>query len=537
MATTYADALYALKRSFLIVGLTGYTGSGCSTAARLLMGRKKIELPEIPNDNTTEARKHRKLYATWRDMEWEDFINIGVGPVIFSFMVRQSLSGTFKSNPLGFIRQISLPHKRQLAGLKLIDCDKSLTTSQLKLLLASFKEAAKLYRKFKANYELAEFISLMQDCGDSIRRYGRLPAPKAPASSPDNMWKIPEAITKIISAYRKCEGKSHFVIDAFRNPYEVEFFKKRYSEFYLVAILRDQESRNRSLDKLTGDEKADLTKRERGEFAGEKTRENISEWVVKQNLDECIQKADMFINNRHDNNKRYRELKCHLVRLIALAWKPGVIPPTDDERGMQIAFTARQMSGCISRQVGAAVVGEHGYILGVGWNDPPEGQTPCSLRTGHELVNDATAKCFSDYEQSATFVTHITSARDEEKPFCFRAELAKMTGKKQAEYTRSLHAEENAFLQTAKIGGSAIAGATLYTTASTCTLCAKKAYQLGVLRIVFVEEYPDLAYQQTIRSGTKEIDFVHFEGVVGAAFFKLFAPTMPEKDLIELYSG
>ena len=38
---TYGNALLRLKRRFLIFGLTGYTASGCSTAARLLLKSKK----------------------------------------------------------------------------------------------------------------------------------------------------------------------------------------------------------------------------------------------------------------------------------------------------------------------------------------------------------------------------------------------------------------------------------------------------------------------------------------------------------------
>jgi len=75
----------------------------------------------------------------------------------------------------------------------------------------------------------------------------------------------------------------------------------------------------------------------------------------------------------------------------------------------------------------------------------------------------------------------------------------------------------------------------LYTTASTCTLCAKKAYQLGVSRIVFIEQYPDYAYQQTIQSGSRIIKYEQFEGVSGNAFFRLYAPIVPEKDLVDYY--
>jgi len=39
--TTYADAIHHVKRGFLTIGLTGFTGSGCSTARRILESTTK----------------------------------------------------------------------------------------------------------------------------------------------------------------------------------------------------------------------------------------------------------------------------------------------------------------------------------------------------------------------------------------------------------------------------------------------------------------------------------------------------------------
>lgn len=58
--------------------------------------------------------------------------------------------------------------------------------------------------------------------------------------------------------------------------------------------------------------------------------------------------------------------------------------------------------------------------------------------------------------------------------YCFKSEFNKMTGKSNQVHTRSLHAEENAFLQITKYGGRGIKDGSLFTTASPCELCAKK---------------------------------------------------------------
>lgn len=46
---TYKEALYSVKRGFLIIGLTGYTGSGCSTARKILENKNQDNHIPIPH--------------------------------------------------------------------------------------------------------------------------------------------------------------------------------------------------------------------------------------------------------------------------------------------------------------------------------------------------------------------------------------------------------------------------------------------------------------------------------------------------------
>lgn len=265
-----------------------------------------------------------------------------------------------------------------------------------------------------------------------------------------------------------------------------------------------------------------------------KGKDNIAWWITGQDIPACAQKADIFISPQAG---RRTHLHYHLARLLSLIHKPGSLSPSKDERCMQIAATARQMSGCLSRQVGASVIAQSGYVLGVGWNNPPEGQVPCSLRTCQELATASeTEAAYSQYEKSDRFRSHIEKKTPNTTPFCFRSELEAIQKVKKAEYTRALHAEENAFLQIAKTGGTSLANTTLYTTASTCTLCAKKAYHLGVQRIVYIDDYDDMALEHTLLTGSRKIEYEQFEGITGAAYFSLFSPLIPEKDLVEYFA-
>lgn len=142
---------------------------------------------------------------------------------------------------------------------------------------------------------------------------------------------------------------------------------------------------------------------------------------------------------------------------------------SNNESNMQIALTARYNSGCISQQVGACVTGKEGYILGVGWNDVQENSIPCVYRSASSLVleNNKDPE-FSSYELSEDFKSYVRkNLGASTDPFCFK-DL------------------ENAFLQSAKVGGVSLKNGTLYSTASPCQLCAKKAMQLGIRRIVYI---------------------------------------------------
>ncbi|MDR8402326.1 hypothetical protein NE850_39115 [Paraburkholderia sp. USG1] len=114
--------------------------------------------------------------------------------------------------------------------------------------------------------------------------------------------------------------------------------------------------------------------------------------------------------------------------------------------------------------------------------------------------------------------------------YCFKTAYNTISDDGNQVHTRSLHAEENAFLQIAKYGGQSIAGGYLFTTASPCELCAKKAYQLGIRKIFYIDPYPGIAISHVLGSGTMKPDLQLFEGAIGSAYHDLYQPVMPYKD-------
>lgn len=102
-----------------------------------------------------------------------------------------------------------------------------------------------------------------------------------------------------------------------------------------------------------------------------------------------------------------------------------------------------------------------------------------------------------------------------------------------------MHAEENAFLQISKYGGQGIKGGNLFCTASPCELCAKKAYQLGIKHIYYIDPYPGISEKHILSFGRNSINpkMKLFYGAIGEAYIRLYKPLLPYKDELELVSG
>lgn len=126
--------------------------------------------------------------------------------------------------------------------------------------------------------------------------------------------------------------------------------------------------------------------------------------------------------------------------------------PSWDQYFMEIAEIVKKRSTCLRRRVGAAIVKDN-RILSTGYNGAPKGLKHC-IETG-----------------------------------CIRAKTNVPSGERH-ELCRGLHAEQNAIIQAA-VFGTAIDGATMYTTLYPCVLCTKMIINSGIKRIVLREDYND----------------------------------------------
>lgn len=139
--------------------------------------------------------------------------------------------------------------------------------------------------------------------------------------------------------------------------------------------------------------------------------------------------------------------------------------PSWDEYFMEIAKLVSTRATCPRRSVGAIIVKEK-RILATGYNGAASGLPHCP-----------------------------PGGPDNDWPLgCMKA----------GHCIRSLHAEQNAILQAAKIGVPC-EGAAIYVTCQPCNMCAKMIINAGIRRVIYEGDYPDEFSKELFRDGKIEV--------------------------------
>lgn len=585
------DKIYKLRKNFVIIGLTGRTGSGCSTVAKILRTENAAELKsEYREVNTdpinNDVRKNRIIYQ-YIQKNWHPFTTIKASDIIFFYALQQPFdvfaSSLSSSNPdadsegkvsisdSGRSTQI----RQDLDNVKeyFLKLSKIAKECNIYLEKGNFVEANDDKEAFKKlilvdipefRTKLADALSRskkvlaneLQTWGNNVRIYDSIVKDKDEIQSEHAPSCLARKINQFIKLMRhdnenRAEKKPTLIaIDALRNPYEVLYFRERYAAFYLMSINTTEQIRKQKLFEqgYRNDEVEKLDKREGG-------KKNFKSQYTGLDIDKCIELSDIHITHDGTEYKNNRKLTNQIITFIALMLHPGLVPPSPLERVMQVAYTAKLNSGCLSRQVGAAVTNEFYSVMSIGWNTVAEGQTPCSLRSLYDLVNKEDQSAYSNYEKyDSKFQSYIARLADKYNEignlkdikgvtlsYCFKDihnnETVTDNQLNNQVHTRSLHAEENAFLQLAKYGSSGIKGGKLFSTACCCELCAKKAYQLGIKEIYYIDSYPGISQKHILECGDNRPKMILFHGAVGRAYVSLYNPFLPMKDEIEEVTG
>jgi deoxycytidylate deaminase len=546
------ELAYAERSDLLVLALTGRTGSGCSTTANVFCSEYSNISLAIDSLEGLEARKIG-IVNDFARIKWQPFRKITVSTVILSYVVAVewgALEGfliTKKVKPtiihsLGAMHQALRENTRYQRFIECVtEPVKDKYPDAWQYYCDALEPAGKEVKNILANF----YAPIFQSFGDNLRFSGN---PISDQVDPNSLFSLIRRV-KILAKAAFYEGRSvgrgstKIVIDAIRNPLELVYLRDQFAAFYAIAITAENTHRVARLMNSGLYTSKDIDAIDAKEYS--KKSLDKYESFVSQNIKECIQKSDLFFTNPGDSREFEQsvDLNRQIVKYVALMLRPGLITPTRDERCMQLAFSAKLNSGCISRQVGAAVADKNYSIKSVGWNDVPKGQISCLLRSVNSLLSNNDAVAFSDYEKNDKQLREHLGSKFSNRgplesvdglkcPFCFKDAYNTIKGEKNQVHTRSLHAEENAFLQLVKTPGDGIDGGALYTTASPCELCSKKAFQLGIKEIIYVDPYPGISAPHILSSGEISLrpTLRLFSGAVGHAYHRLYDPLLPIKD-------
>jgi deoxycytidylate deaminase len=592
--------IYQLRNDFTLIGLTGRLSSGCSQIAALLSqgfgDGKSFENPiDIGlNERRTgfkhnSYRKYRIIYKYAKEnfkpysvVKYKDILTIFLLQYPFEnfiqFLSSQSLKDLFVESKLNLkvdfsneIIELNLLKEefekfaKEFDAIKVEDIKHSNNWEELYdfYFTSSFRSFSEEFHTILKSKSLLKRNKTLQIIANNIRRSGK-PYSSSELSA-DNIFTIVETINNVVKSHRnkKRGEKTQIVIDSLRNPFEIMFFKQRYSAFYTLAVNREDLSRESILKTKFTEEWDDALEFLKEEYNGGDDNE-----FYKPHVAECIQQADIHISfletsEAKEKNEKletenqksvskditspYFSWEMQILKYVSLISHPGLVTPSPEERCMQLAHTAKHNSGCISRHVGAAITDEYYSIKAIGWNNTPEGQVPCVLRNAEDLLtNTMDLDAFTNYERKAEFKSVLAAnfeAQIQENSanikgrnvcFCFKSLKNSCSEGKNQVHTRSLHAEESAFLQISKYGGTGIKGGKLFTTASPCELCSKKAYQLGIKVIYYIDPYPGISKEQILTTGSQSIEIRLFNGAIGSTYHWLYDPVMPYKDEMTL---
>lgn len=571
------NKLYEYRNKMIVLGLTGRTGAGCTTVAKILSKSSfeglDLKTPKTYDYLDAEERKQEIIYRYMQNSHWKGFDVIEGSGIILSFIFERGyeklieflkdndFNGNCKIDNIGEIQkdiesikevfeesaQYSLEKKEIEISLNEKNHEYFIFYTQklpiYKKMMQDILSKHICYPNTKDNNKAQLYTYLMQTWANNIRSSG---SPYKRDFSQENFYDIAIRINNVINIIRSHSNENEEIricIDALRNPYEIIYFKDNYKSFYSISISTEEQYRKNRLSFLSRQEQESLEATENPlKF------KNTEEQFFHQNVQRCVELSDIHLYNPDTDNRKYYFLTQQIIKYITLILHPGLITPTNIERCMQLAYNAKFNSGCLSRQVGAVITGNDFSIKAVGWNDVPKGQVSCSLRgVGGYCANKDSESfsnfelCDADFDESMQRIKKkIADTKLEGRIFsyCFKDVYNGYKGTSNQVLTRSLHAEENAFLQISKYGGVGIEGGFLFTTSSPCELCAKKAYQLGITNIYYIEPYPGISMSHILSFGKRNNPKMNlFYGAIGNAYIALYEPKMMYKDELELVTG
>jgi dCMP deaminase len=242
------------------------------------------------------------------------------------------------------------------------------------------------------------------------------------------------------------DGENH-VFTSIRNPSEVSTLQER-SDFILINVTSPDNLRLQRIKKRNREQDPQTLS-----ALLEKEKQENSKDPNAQQLQTVAKMAK--INLVNDGSIEVLQLK---VKKLVKDWIYRLQDPRPDwdHYFMNIADQVKMRCNCMSAKKAAIIVRDK-MILSTGYNGSPKGIKHCS--------KGGCQRCTSRH------LGTIKSGSYSEPCIC-------------------CHSEENAIVQAA-YNGTSTKDATIYTTFTPCTMCAKMIINAGITRVVSKTIYPD----------------------------------------------
>jgi Deoxycytidylate deaminase len=297
----------------------------------------------------------------------------------------------------------------------------------------------------------------------------------------------------------------NWVVDSFRHPAEIDFFRATFPGFYLFSIYADYETRWLRVKQKYKDNQ--------GLFDEDDRRDQDEPFEYGQKVRDCFLKADIALSNNTpilDSNEADKLMATRFKNYLSIIEEKIQFVPSEAEALMVIAYANSIRSSCKKRKVGAVLVDIFGQVFSTGFNEVPKDSDPCEKAYG---------KCYRDYLRNQ--ISTEISSKIKDLSICKDVNELIKSKYKNLDYCRALHAEEQAILSVARTGSSlALRGSHLYSTTYPCNLCANKIAQVGIKQVIYLEPYPMLEAKKILAKNM--VDAIPFEGVLFNGYFRFF---------------
>ncbi|MGI2141060.1 hypothetical protein [Shewanella baltica] len=256
------DKIFEEISDFLIIGLTGRTGSGCSTSAKILSA-ESLDLPDPGQSHFVgnEQRKYRiiKKYieSNRKPFEW-----LQVRKIITSYILKLNFSSfcmlvsdilnvelSLVSENLADFKSEYIKSSDRVNSYFETDVNtvESLNAGKLECYDIFFKWLPGFSNELKSRLlgiQSGGYTKIYQVVGDNIRSSGTA---NIKEFNQKFIFSFPTMINRIIKSARyvcSMDAKPcNIVVDAIRNPYEAVYLRDRYSGFYLMSVNTDNDNR------------------------------------------------------------------------------------------------------------------------------------------------------------------------------------------------------------------------------------------------------------------------------------------------------